>query len=135
MQDEPAEVSTAFTAIADQLERLAREIRAAASRPASPAAGVTPGWPELEEIVAEAKRRLHAEADRIVASAARVMESVPSAAIAQAEREARERILAATQSACERIEAVDHAQERVARALSELTASPIRPAAEDTTQD
>jgi hypothetical protein len=54
----------------------------------------------------------------------RVLESAPSASIAHAEREARERILAATEAACERIEAVDHAQERVARALSRLGAPP-----------
>jgi hypothetical protein len=39
----------------------------------------------------------------------------------EAELESRGRLLAATEAACERIEAVDHAQERVARALSRLS--------------
>ncbi|MGH2961783.1 MAG: hypothetical protein ACRDL3_06285 [Solirubrobacterales bacterium] len=111
--------------IADQLERLAREIRAAAD--ATPTAGEATGTPlerEVEDALAEARRRLEAEADRVVAAAVRVLESAPSSSIAQAEREARERILAATESACERIEAVDHAQERVASALSRLSPPP-----------
>jgi hypothetical protein len=115
----------AMREIADQLERLAGEIRGVVD--AGGGSGGAAGAPleaAVEAAIAEARRRLEAEADRVVAAAVRVLESAPSASIAQAEREARERILAATEAACERIEAVDHAQERVARALTGLGAPP-----------
>jgi hypothetical protein len=129
MEGEPASASStgaAFRAIAEQLERLAEQIRASADSRIAPPGDATADRveQELERVVAEAKRRLHAEADQVVAATVRVLESAPSGAIAQAEREARERILAATESACQRIEAVDQAQERVARALSQLTPPP-----------
>jgi hypothetical protein len=121
--------------IADQLERLAREIRGAAERgpapvpearsPRRPAARTAETEQQLEDAVEEAKRRLHAEADRVVAAAVRALDAAPATAILEAEREARERILATTESVCARIEAVDRAQERVAAALSRL--EPRRP--------
>jgi hypothetical protein len=112
--------------IAEQLERLARDARATAE--GATEAGVSASGEPMARggaarTVAEAEARLHAEADRAVAEAVRVLDRSVAAArarVLEAEREARERILAATESACERIEAVDHAQERVATALSRL---------------
>jgi hypothetical protein len=115
--------------IADALERLSREIREVADGAVAPgtAAGRDQLQREAEEVIAQARARLHSEADRVVAAAGRVLEAAPSAAIAQAEADARERILAVTEAVCERIEAVDHAQERVAEALNRIAPSSPKP--------
>ena len=62
----------------------------------------------------------HLVAERLEREVDQLLEKLRAAA-REAELEARERLLATTEAACERIEAVDHAQERVASALSRLS--------------
>lgn len=111
--------------IADRLEQLASEARAGAEEELAPAPVRGPRRRRTDHAaVAEGARRLHEEADRAVAEAARVLDRSVEAAgarILDVEREARERILATTEAACQRIEAVDRAQERVAEALARIT--------------
>jgi hypothetical protein len=123
---EPASDSSEdrLQAIADQLERLARALRMPAeSEPGAIGEGAGRSRDRTDAAVEEAVHRIKAEGDRAVREAAHAIDrnvAIALAAVMQAEREARERILAATEAACERIEAVDRAQERVAEALRRL---------------
>jgi hypothetical protein len=99
--------------LADQLERLAGEARAAAEAP------VAQGG---EAGLGDAERRLHAQVDRAVASATRVLDRIVAdarLAVTRAEQGACERILETTRRACERIEAADRAQERLLEVIAE----------------
>ena len=111
-------------AIAAQLEQLGRALRTLAEdTPGSFGEGAQRTPDSTDAAVEDAVQRIQASGDRVVREAARAIDrnvAVALAAVTQAEREARERILATTESVCARIEAVDRAQERVAEALSRL---------------
>ena len=103
--------------LAAELERLAGEARAAAEAPAEPDAGQRP-----QALPGDAEQRLHAEVDRAVVSAVRVLDRMVAdarLALTRAERDACERILETTRRACERIENADRAQERLLEVMAE----------------